>query len=192
MKYKLNPYKLLSLVATIFFISYVYSVAQQFRNERNQKTADIVKIINIRDPKFYTKPSVTSTQQAPVVVNTATTAELPPTQEIKTPEQLEQEKKEKLQKELDAKKKKEELKVEKISRQYTQVATISDGKKAQAVVAKLGPGFRVGVITTKNGQKLYAISSGSFDNKATQQAYEAKIKQVLGSGQQYVVRKLSK
>ena len=192
MKYKLNPYKLLSLVATIFFISYVYSVAQQFRNERNQKTADIVKIINIRDPKFYTKPSVTSTQQAPVVVNTATTAELPPTQEIKTPEQLEQEKKEKLQKELDAKKKKEELKVEKISRQYIQVATISDGKKAQAVVAKLGPGFRVGVITTKSGKKLYAISSGSFDNKATQQAYEAKIKQVLGSGQQYVVRKLSK
>ena len=192
MKYKLNPYKLLSLVATIFFISYVYSVAQQFRNERNQKTAEIVKTIDIRDPKFYTKPSVTSTQQAPVVVNTATTAELPPTQEIKTPEQLEQEKKEKLQKELDAKKKKEELKVEKISRQYIQVATISDGKKAQAVVAKLGPGFRVGVITTKSGKKLYAISSGSFDNKATQQAYEAKIKQVLGSGQQYVVRKLSK
>ena len=192
MKYKLNPYKLLSLVATIFFISYVYSVAQQFRNERNQKTAEIVKTIDIRDPKFYTKPSVTSTQQAPVVVNTATTAELPPTQEIKTPEQLEQEKKEKLQKELDAKKKKEALKNEKVSRQYIQVATISDGKRAQAVVAKLGPGFRVGVITTKSGKKLYAISSSAFDNKATQQSYEAKIKQVLGSGQQYVVRKLSK
>ena len=42
MKYKLNPYKLLSLVATIFFISYVYSVAQQFRNESNRKTAEIV------------------------------------------------------------------------------------------------------------------------------------------------------
>lgn len=200
MKYKLNPYKLLSLVATIFFISYVYSVAQQFRNERNQKTADIVKIINIRDPKFYTKPSVASTQQAPVVENKAVAvAELPPTQEVdkaevpaKTPEQIAQEKKEKLQRELDAKKKKEALKTEKVSRQYIQVATISDGKRAQAVVAKLGPGFRVGVITTKSGKKLYAISSSAFDNKATQQSYEAKIKQVLGSGQQYVVRKLSK
>ena len=200
MKYKLNPYKLLSLVATIFFISYVYSVAQQFRNERNQKTAEIVKTIDIRDTKFYTKSIVASTQPAPVVANTVATTELPPTQEVdkpvvppkKTPEQIAQEKKEKLQRELDAKKKKEALKSEKVSRQYIQVATISDGKRAQAVVAKLGPGFRVGVITTKSGKKLYAISSSAFDNKATQQSYEAKIKQVLGSGQQYVVRKLSK
>ena len=199
MKYKLNPYKLLSLVATIFFISYVYSVAQQFRNERNQKTAEIVKTIDIRDTKLYTKPVVASTQPVPVVANTVATTELPPTQEVdkaevpaKTPEQIAQEKKEKLQRELDAKKKKEALKTEKVSRQYIQVATISDGKRAQAVVAKLGPGFRVGVITTKSGKKLYAISSSAFDNKATQQSYEAKIKQVLGSGQQYVVRKLSK
>ena len=200
MKYKLNPYKLLSLVATIFFISYVYSVAQQFRNERNQKTAEIVKTIDIRNSKFYMKPVVANVQPAPVVENKAVAvAELPPTQEVdkaevpaKTPEQIAQEKKEKLQRELDAKKKKEALKTEKVSRQYIQVATISDGKRAQAVVAKLGPGFRVGVITTKSGKKLYAISSSAFDNKATQQSYEAKIKQVLGSGQQYVVRKLSK
>ena len=200
MKYKLNPYKLLSLVATIFFISYVYSVAQQFRNERNQKTAEIVKTIDIRNSKFYMKPVVANVQPAPVVENKAVSvAELPPTQEVdkaevpaKTPEQIAQEKKEKLQRELDAKKKKEALKNEKVSRQYIQVATISDGKRAQAVVAKLGPGFRVGVITTKSGKKLYAISSSAFDNKATQQSYEAKIKQVLGSGQQYVVRKLSK
>ena len=131
MKYKLNPYKLLSLVATIFFISYVYSVAQQFRNERNQKTAEIVKTIDIRDTKFYTKPVVASTQPAPVVANTVATTELPPTQEVdkaevpaKTPEQIAQEKKEKLQRELDAKKKKEALKTEKVSRQYIQVATI--------------------------------------------------------------------
>ena len=200
MKYKLNPYKLLSLVATIFFISYVYSVAQQFRNERNQKTAEIVKTIDIRNSKFYMKPVVANVQPAPVVENKAVAvAELPPTQEVdkaevpaKTPEQIAQEKKEKLQRELDAKKKKEALKNEKVSRQYIQVATISDGKRAQAVVAKLGPGFRVGVITTKSGKKLYAISSSAFDNKAAQQSYEAKIKQVLGSGQQYVVRKLSK
>ena len=200
MKYKLNPYKLLSLVATIFFISYVYSVAQQFRNERNQKTAEIVKTIDIRNSKFYMKPVVANVQPAPVVENKAVAvAELPPTQEVdkaevpaKTPEQIAQEKKEKLQRELDAKKKKEALKTEKVSRQYIQVATISDGKRAQAVVAKLGPGFRVGVITTKSGKKLYAISSSAFDNKAAQQSYEAKIKQVLGSGQQYVVRKLSK
>ena len=139
MKYKLNPYKLLSLVATIFFISYVYSVAQQFRNERNQKTAEIVKTIDIRDSKFYTKPVVASTQPAPVVANTVATTELPPTQEVdkaevpaKTPEQIAQEKKEKLQRELDAKKKKEALKNEKVSRQYIQVATISDGKRACA------------------------------------------------------------
>ena len=200
MKYKLNPYKLLSLVATIFFISYVYSVAQQFRNERNQKTAEIVKTIDIRNSKFYMKPVVANVQPAPVVENKAVAvAELPPTQEVdkaevpaKTPEQIAQEKKEKLQRELDAKKKKEALKTEKVSRQYIQVATISDGKRAQAIVAKLGAGFRVGVITTKSGKKLYAISSSAFDNKATQQSYEAKIKQVLGSGQQYVVRKLSK
>ena len=200
MKYKLNPYKLLSLVATIFFISYVYSVAQQFRNERNQKTAEIVKTIDIRNSKFYMKPVVANVQPAPVVENKAVAvAELPPTQEVdkaevpaKTPEQIAQEKKEKLQRELDAKKKKEALKTEKVSRQYIQVATISDGKRAQAIVAKLGAGFRVGVITTKSGKKLYAISSSAFDNKAAQQSYEAKIKQVLGSGQQYVVRKLSK
>ena len=192
MKYKLNPYKLLSLAATIIFVSYIFSLIHQFKIEKDKTTNDIIKTIKIRDSKFYIKEKDGKIEK-PITneVNKKNSGSVEGVVK-KSPDQIAEEEKqkqlEKQQKEL-AKDKEESLKNQKITRQYIQVMTVNNYKEAQEVVSKLGSGFKVELINTKNGTKLYRIYSNSFDDKVTQQSYENKIKKILGNGQKYIIRK---
>ncbi len=187
MKYKLNPFKITTLIIYISFFIYLSIILVKFEKERNLKTENFIKNIKIRKKDFYLKESIGLMEPVANSVENIDESVQPSLENTQIQEQNTTsqpiESQGPLQDETQTKKVEQ-----KIKKQYIQVATIEDGKKANEIVKKLGASFRVSKTKNSKGKILYRIYSVTVETKEALTSQENQIKAILGGSQNYVIR----
>ena len=207
MSFRINPYKIVRLIAIIAVLSYGYVEIAEFRKKKIEETKKVEKTLDIRKKDFYN-----SQEEKQKILNQGTEVDVasdsegtqsPVTVKIseanKDNQKVEQtqEQKEAAKKKAEAAKKaqaqqaqKKPAETKKITKKYIQVATLNSEAAAKSAVSKLGGSFNYQKISGK-GKTLYVIVSVSTDNPATLSSLENQVKTKLPSSK-YIVRSAGK